>query len=292
VVVLAEGDMHYSHGGMWTVAAADGYRPPARKGHSMVVANGRLFLFGGERAASALNDVWSYSAEENEWTFHGVASIPSGSPEPRYQASMVEYNGKLYVYGGKAPGVSGVFNDLWEFDPEHNEWVDLTSRYSVLGKPDMTRFGHTAVRHLNRMYVFAGHTGSALAAVNILVLNLDTLVWSPVPPRKAAGEALPLRRMAHNAVIDGDVMYTFGGYEGAPEYNEFGDVWAYEILENKWWRMVQRIVLPVYKATPTAYEVAGAVVDGHVLIYGGRGGGAVSSLLMAIPAGRGSVSNF
>ena len=292
VVVLNEADMHYSHNGMWTIAAADGYRPPARKGHAMAVVDDRLFVFGGERAASALNDVWSYSRGGDEWMFHGVASIPSGSPEPRQQTSMVEYNGKLYVFGGKAPGFGDVFSDLWEFDPEHNEWCDLTSRYSVLGQPEMARYGHTAVRHDNKMYVFAGHTGSDLSAIDMLVLDLDTLVWSTVTPRQQAGEALPLRRMAHTAVIDGDVIYVFGGYEGAPEYNEFGDVWAYEISENKWWRMVQRIVMPVYTATPTAYEVAGAVVDGHALVYGGRGGGAVSSLLMAIPAGRGSVSQF
>ena len=296
VSILFSGDIHYSHDGEWKVVAEDSYRPPARKGHSMVTVDDRMFLFGGERAANALNDVWSYSAEEDKWAFHGVMSIPAGSPSPRYQASMVEYNGKLYVYGGKASGFGEVFSDLWEFDPEYNEWCDLTARYSQFGDTwaatDLNRYGHTAVQYDGVMYVFGGHNGVDLAPVNVIALDLETLVWTMIEPIMAAGQSLPLRRMAHIAVLDDDVMYMFGGSEGATEYNEFGDVWAYEIKTNTWFRMIQRIVLPQAEALATMYESAAAVVDGHMLIYGGRGGGDVSPILFAVPAGRGSISTF
>lgn len=287
-----KGRMHFSHNGMWTIAAKNSYRPPARRGHSLVSARGRLYLFGGERAASAMNDVWSYDAEVDKWSFHGVMTVPGGSPPPRYKASMVEYDGKLYVFGGKSPGRLEALGDLWEFDPQFNEWCDLTSKYSVLGDVQVPRYGHSAVRRGGKMYVFGGHSGLSLSPVNVVVLDMETLVWTAVASNNVAGQSVPERRMWHGAVLDGDVMYTFGGYAGAPEYTEYGEIWAYEILSNRWLRMVQRIVLPVFDAVPTVYEVASAVVDGHVLVYGGRGGGSVSPLLMAIPAGRGSISQF
>lgn len=287
------GSALFSDGASWVLAAdsAAGYGPPGRRGAAMTTLDDTtLFLFGGMRSASALNDMWAYTATEG-WRFF---SAGSSAPAPRYHATMVAYGGKLYVYGGKAPGGSGTaMSDLWEFDPVTGDWYDLTGQTAAAGS-DLTlaRFGHTAVVEGGRMLVFGGHTGADLTPNSLLALHMATLVWSTVPPLQATGESVPLSRMGHAVALDDSVMYIVGGAEGATEFNEYGEIWAYEITSNRWFRMIPRLALTGFETVTTMSEIAMAVVDGHAIFYGGRGGASVSPLLLSFPAGRGSISTF
>jgi len=40
---------------------------PARSGHSAVLLDDLIFVFGGHDGQSALNDLFTYSISENEW---------------------------------------------------------------------------------------------------------------------------------------------------------------------------------------------------------------------------------
>lgn len=106
---------------------------PRARGHAMMKHAGgsQFILFGGESAAGNLNDLWSYDASSNTWTWL------SGSPNPNIignygtkgvqsggnmiggrtgTAMWITANGEIYLFGGSTP--YGKRNDMWKFSPQ------------------------------------------------------------------------------------------------------------------------------------------------------------------------------
>lgn len=113
--------------------------------------NGNFWLFSGWGYAPAgyaavANELWEFSPVAREWTWMGgspnfgidggVAGIygtlgtpsPGNFPGTRWQdAVWIDKNGKLWLFGGQGYDSTrsneGILNDVWEYDPEINEWA-------------------------------------------------------------------------------------------------------------------------------------------------------------------------
>ena len=145
------------YGSLGTPAPAN--VPGGRYGaNSWTDSSGNLWLFGGEENYTYsegyhgdMNDLWKFSPTTKEWTWMGGNDSPLQScngltvcsPLPVYGSwqtpaggnipgaredalAWVDSKGNAWLFGGygvDSTGSLGDLNDLWEFNPETNQWA-------------------------------------------------------------------------------------------------------------------------------------------------------------------------
>lgn len=234
----------YNPTASWTpVGAAN--PPPARQAHSAVVADGGMFVFGGERSAYEYSDVWRYDFANDTWAFQAPAN---GFPElGRHDHSAVAHAGVMYVYGGRSPAPLG---DFWAYDTATHAWSPMPTSEGMA-----PRFGHSAAVQGGRMYVFGGFVADASGdgglTDEIWEFEFESAEWTKLGPRldnyddawaarpadaiQFPGE-LPAKRFAQSMVLAGTApaLYVVGGAGGASELEEQGDVWKFDLATKAW----------------------------------------------------------
>jgi hypothetical protein len=118
---------------------AAGNVPGARSAAaSWTDSSGNFWLFGG---SGDFNDLWKYTPATGEWAWmsgsnspgqfpvYGTLGVPAPGNVPGARAQSVSWtdkSGSLWLFGGGgsvAPGLGGVFNDLWNYTPSTGEWT-------------------------------------------------------------------------------------------------------------------------------------------------------------------------
>ena len=114
----------------WTTALPSGERIPARGGHSCILADFQLVVFGGhyyvgDEKFAYLNDVWVLDVESMTWQKVKCGGTP---PEPRYGHACQAVGSRMFVFGGKGAGKQ-VFKDVYMLDLVSWTWsaVNCTS---------------------------------------------------------------------------------------------------------------------------------------------------------------------
>eukprot|EP00198_Chlamydomonas_reinhardtii_P013324 XP_001702661.1 predicted protein [Chlamydomonas reinhardtii] len=84
----------------WSQLRIPGPTPPPRKMHAAVFATNRVVIFGGERDAGVLDDLWTLKgvdgSEPAKWTQIRLRPAPSG----RFGHAMAACGSRLAVFGG------------------------------------------------------------------------------------------------------------------------------------------------------------------------------------------------
>jgi len=170
--------------------------------------------------------------------------IPTRDPDnifnPRDGLSVVAYENKLYIFGGKENVQLNSQIDV--LDLTTFTWTVLT----VTGTPPSIRFCHKAVIYNHHMYIFGGNNSKQVLN-DIYYINLkpdQAHEWKTVEYKE--GELSPKPRQNHTAVVIGDEMYVFGGYDSKHAFvgdwnnvanmrNEvFDDLWIFNFASQKW----------------------------------------------------------
>jgi len=139
--------------------------PHPRCSHTVAVSNSRksMFIFGGYggKVRNYLNDLWEFCFERNTWTLlTGRGEIPS----PRSRMRMVEWNGKLFVFGGWDRAVH--YDDLFEYDIESSVWTKLNIKDP---QDDTLKIGqHSMTVSDNVLYIFGGYNQKERRSTNDL----------------------------------------------------------------------------------------------------------------------------
>ena len=157
-------DGHFSYGqpAVYGVIGtpAPGNTPGGRSYNSCWTdSNGNFWLFGGDGFDSSyLNDLWEFNPQTNLWTwmgenttvpdprwqgFYGTLGTPAAANFPggrEYASDWTDSSGNLWLFGGlgfDASGNEGVLNDLWEFNPQTDQWTWMggSSTLVELGGP-------------------------------------------------------------------------------------------------------------------------------------------------------------
>ena len=205
--------------------------PSARWNHATAVAGGYIYVVGGNSGSAQVTTV--YWAKLNATTGAIEATNPGAGacanwcnaaaydlPFARDAASLVAYNGYLYLFGGRDSssarsndvfiakiGVNGE-PSLWHpTDTNKNNWVywyqatDLSSERSF----------NAAAAYNNRMYLFGGQTNASTGGVT-------TVEYADINPIGTLGSwsstgmvALPSARHGHTVQIYNDRAYLIGG---------------------------------------------------------------------------------
>ena len=102
--------------------------PTSRVGHSAVILQGDLWMFGGyDISGGDRNDVWHFSRSVNTWRLvpaaagDTVPSIRSGHSAVAYDAAGT----KFVVFGGN------LRNDMWEYDTSTGKWKVVMSEMAT-----------------------------------------------------------------------------------------------------------------------------------------------------------------
>lgn len=140
------------------VAAASNV-PGAREGAlSWTDKDGNFWLFGGRLGESIsksdyLNDLWKYNPATNLWTWmngsdsvnkdgvYGTKGIADSFNTPGARAnsfSWVDRIGNLWLFGGAPQGAFSLYNDLWKYNINTNQWSwesgsNLTNQFGNYG---------------------------------------------------------------------------------------------------------------------------------------------------------------
>jgi hypothetical protein len=100
---------------IWENLPALGEAPSPRRGHSMVLADTYLIVFGGSDLNSKFyNDVYYFDLLKKTWI---KANCVGNIPTPRADHSAVVYGTTMWVFGGASS--SGYLNDLYSFNIEN-----------------------------------------------------------------------------------------------------------------------------------------------------------------------------
>jgi N-acetylneuraminic acid mutarotase len=180
-----------------------------------VTANGKMYVIGGYGLGSPRGFVYEYDPAADKWT--------KKKPMARaaHHSALVEYRGKIYVFGGFVPPPSGPprttwvpIDNAWEYDPAADSWKALP--------PIPTRRGAAIAFEVGgKLYVIGGasvHPGSkdlgiTPGATGRAVATNE--VYDPATNKWEARQTMPTaRNHAYGGVVGGKI-YVIGGRMGA-----------------------------------------------------------------------------
>lgn len=193
------------------ITASSGRAPSPRHSHAAVVWRNSMFVYGGYDG-SYKSDLHEFEFDTNIWR-----AVPAAGrrPRARYRATCVVHKNSMILFGGH-DGTRHL-SDTHLFDLETRIWSALVTE----GIPPTPRDSHVSVVHSNQMYVFGGSSGSAMNDLHELQLPSDSSAPGKWRPIKFSGGTDPCPRFCHVAVVHGDGMYVFGGYDGSERLNDF-----------------------------------------------------------------------
>lgn len=97
----------------WHLPKCAGRPPGGRYGHTAVVVDYKVYIFGGKGEGGILyNDLWCLDVEK--WSWAMIPSSTAAPPGTRFGHSMIAVGDKLAVFGGWDGRAAN--NEFWLFD--------------------------------------------------------------------------------------------------------------------------------------------------------------------------------
>eukprot|EP00274_Cyanoptyche_gloeocystis_P007191 CAMPEP_0196667380 /NCGR_PEP_ID=MMETSP1086-20130531/65048_1 /TAXON_ID=77921 /ORGANISM="Cyanoptyche gloeocystis , Strain SAG4.97" /LENGTH=332 /DNA_ID=CAMNT_0042004705 /DNA_START=53 /DNA_END=1051 /DNA_ORIENTATION=- len=196
----------------WTTPEVSEIVPAARWGHSAVIVEDKLVVFGGYSSTSVQGNTFfnDFNVLDLEaWTWS--RPTPTGkAPCERWGNSVTKVGDFLVVVGGysrSAMGVGRCFKEVYIFDLGTLHW----SQPIILGKAPQERTGHSATLVGNRIYVIGGASAGDHCyndVYSLTIVSKDLLVWSG--PLKTSGRK-PSERCGQTLGLCGSHLALFGG---------------------------------------------------------------------------------
>jgi hypothetical protein len=247
--VTARTDVYDPLTGTWTEITS---LPAPRHHHSVTACNGKLYVIGGYQTnptygippAYATN--YEYDSALESW--QTMAPMPT----PRAQHAAVEFEGRIYVMGGK----NNSFVDIATsevYDPATNTWSSLP--------PMPTARDHITMAVVDSLiYVIGGRIGwTNLDLVEAFAPNSNT--WYTMPPLPTARSGLG------SAVINGRIYVTGGERFGGTNNKVFEEVEEFDPATNGWRQMTSMLSprhgTEAVAVSDTVFVIGGAVLAGY-----------------------------
>jgi N-acetylneuraminic acid mutarotase len=146
----------------WAKIVCNGPVPRPRCSHAGSVSDRfhSMFIFAGYggKDHGYLNDLCQFDFETLRWKL-----IERTPPIPRSRMRLVEFQDKIYIYGGWNKVEH--FNNLYQYDLECKRWsevqLDLEPAEGKIGQ-------HSMVVHNNILYIFSGYNSRTKSSTNDL----------------------------------------------------------------------------------------------------------------------------
>ena len=113
---------------VWNKLTIDGPKPIGRYGHSSILYNGQMVMFGGNRGGyDYLDDAWALNLTSDSTHYTWDELITPGTKPGRLHHSSIYYNGSMVMFGGLWANNQGVGNDAWLLLPDSTMVVAPTT---------------------------------------------------------------------------------------------------------------------------------------------------------------------
>lgn len=144
----------------WTKIQSKGPIPAARCSHTAVSSDSlnKMIIFGGYGGKSKkyLSDICFFDYATETWeTFESL-------PSPRSRMRMVEWNNRIYLYGGWNKVEH--FSNFYEFNLLTREWREI--KESLFSCDDGKIGQHSMAVYNNVLYIFAGYNSKIQSSTN------------------------------------------------------------------------------------------------------------------------------
>jgi N-acetylneuraminic acid mutarotase len=160
-----------------------------RFGHSAVLVDKRIIVWGGENGEGQLLDtVDIHDLSTGLWQ----RGVSGGTPRKNH--SGVAHSGKIYYWGGESD--SGRLDTLDIYDIQSDSWT-------VGSAGGLARQGHSGILYEGRIYHWGGKSFSGLTN-NLAIYEIGLDQWITGP---SGGRA----RVSHSAVLSQGQIYFWGG---------------------------------------------------------------------------------
>jgi N-acetylneuraminic acid mutarotase len=164
----------------------------------------------------------------------------------------------LFVFGGSSSAFS---DELFQFDIASRTWREVKPS----GLRPKARHFHSLVAHQDSLWLFGGKSNGYMSDV----WRFDLARWSWQEMQLEPGTSGPSKRYGHSAVVHGNVMYMYGGYDDMGF--ACSDLWALELSTSGStcrWRQVKA----QGSSGPERFHHTAAVLAGSMVVFGGYGG--------------------
>ena len=208
--------------------------PQARHHIALVAADGLIYAIGGFSGGfpnwQAQSDVFVYQPGDDRW-HRGVPLT-----QPRAEGIAAAVKGKLYLVGGRIPGIPAAahFNDHADtllaevFDPS-------TQRWSPIANAPTPRNSAASAVIDGKIYVVGGRQALKQPDGSLRQVNVATLeVYDPSANRWTTRAPMPQAQGGLAASTLGGKLYVFGGEQWVPEQKVFADSWVYDPATDRW----------------------------------------------------------
>lgn len=163
--------------------------PAPRGGHSAVVLNGKIHVFGGGNEQSTIANHSAYDPASDTWQELTPLPRREGSP------AVVAHQGQIYVIGGRSGEID--FGEVYIYDPVSNSWN--------FGPALTPRGTAGAVSYCDTVYVFGGESQKEKRSL----ANVERL--APQKNQWLESKAMPTARNFARAVNFKNAVYVVGG---------------------------------------------------------------------------------
>ncbi|MCA9979913.1 MAG: tandem-95 repeat protein [Anaerolineales bacterium] len=233
--------------GLWTTSGfAD--VPTAVLDAGSTAVGGKLYAVGGKLNTGPVRTLYAYDPQADSWT--QLADMPNDYPAVENPVA-VNYDGKIYAFGGSTEPFSGAVSKAAVYDPQTNNWTMLTDMPTP-------RAGAGAQAIGNLIYV-AGGLGADGASTDVLE------IYDPLSNTWSSGANLLEPRDNPGFTMLNDRLYLFGGRtrdtlgQGNGTLNS---VEYYDPLTDTW---TNAAPMPTGRRTMNV-----AVLNGQAIVIGGE----------------------
>jgi hypothetical protein len=169
--------------------------PGRRENHVQAVVDGTLIVVGGENHDGPVLETWLYEIASQTW------SVGRPLPQPRIEAAMTLWNGKVYLFGGRD---DEPLQDILAYDVNSDSWA-------VAGLMPDARYGLGVVNARDGIHVLGGQ--------GVTVSNRHDIFDPEAGTWKSAPELISARSHFGIGLI-GDTIVIAGGAVNPRDVNE------------------------------------------------------------------------
>ncbi|XP_039262630.2 attractin-like protein 1 [Styela clava] len=245
----------------------------ARASHTSVVIGDTMWIYSGIQFGNLPDnaDFYTYNLTSKEWS---IVSTVSTSPSQRYGHSMIAFQNKLLIFGGRDVWTDQVKDELWEFNITTKRWtnvqytVDFIDTSNNSTTSPLTLWGHSGNlvqldNGLNLMIVIFGFHPLFEYSGFVYEYNIDTQTWSRANTTGADVSA----SYGHSSAWDpvNKVIYIHGGISHlralTSTYGISDAAHSYD-PENRIFKVLRSSGVP-------RYLHSGVLISGVMFAYGG-----------------------
>lgn len=252
--------------------------PSPRVGSPSTATHDALYLFSGRGGLSMMpiaenGALWCYTPARDTWDLIEPADPSAPFPAGRSYhciASDGSINNTIFVHAGCPE--TGRLSDLWAFDIGSRAWTELPAA------PPPARGGASVAFLDGRLYRMNGFDGETEQGGALDVYDTDARAWStvmfrpdgvdgPEPRSVSALVAVKVRARGYLVTMFGERDPSALGHAGAGKM--LADVWAFDVLEQKWEKVETRGDGPAPRGWFDADVVRDDGDEDAIIVHGG-----------------------